>query len=162
MFKKIPWKTILLTLFVWTAFWDIKETINGDKDFFLFRWIYSDINYARNIEVLSYILTDEQVCYLVCHPEEEINQLNQKELFLKEVNLVLRIRNLYSGFVKGRLSWSRPGEEWNTVDVKDIPIPGNSKKFGDIIIALGVRIVGKDDMPPDPVSIRWDELYVYR
>ncbi len=163
MFKKIPWKTILLTLFVWTAFWDIKDTINDKKALFIFRWIFSDKNYAKNIEIQSYILTDEQISYMLAHPNENVRQPTKKELFLKPVSLVLRVRNLNGGAAEGQLSWSMPEKRWNSVYVNNIPTNRNTKQqFSDIIISLGTLITDREEIPPDPVSIRWDELYVYR
>ncbi len=148
MFKKIPWKTILLTLLAWILFWEVKETITGERGLFLYRWIYSEMSYAKNIEILTYLLTDDQVCYMLSHPNEEITQPNQKDLDLINVNVVLRLRNLNGGIAYGKLSWTMPGWGWSSVDVNDIPISSNlKKKYGDIIISLGIRIASSKDIP---------------
>ena len=34
MLKKFPWKTVLLTLIAWMLFWEVKETITGERPFF--------------------------------------------------------------------------------------------------------------------------------
>lgn len=164
--KKIPWKTILLTLFFWALFWEIKETIARERNIFLIRWFYSEKSYAKNIEVLTYILTDEQISYMLSHPDEEVQQPTQKELYLKPVSVVLRFRNRYDGVVQGKLSWTMPEWGWNPVNVIDIPITDNpynpNQKFGNIIISLGIQFAIQEDIPPDPITVRWDELYVYR
>jgi hypothetical protein len=164
MLKKFPYKTILLTLFAWMLFWEIKETITGERMFFLVRWLYSDKSYAKNIEVLTYLLTDEQVCHMLSHPDVVVQQPSKKDLSMKNVNVVFRIRNLIGGVAFGRLSWKMPGMQWNVVDVNEMPIPGQPKKYkkyGDIIISAGIVIAGRgDDSPPDPITVKWDTLYV--
>ena len=77
--SKFPWKTVLLTLLVWTLFWEIKEAIAGERTFILYRWIYSDKGFAKNIEILTYLLTDEQVAYMLSHPNEEVRQPTRQE-----------------------------------------------------------------------------------
>lgn len=161
MLKKFPWKTVLLTLLAWMLFWEVKETITGERMIFLVRWLYSDRSYAKNIEVLTYILTDEQVCYMLCHPDEVIQQPSNKDLSSQNVNVVLRIRNLIGGHAWGRLSWMMPGRGWSIVDVHYMPVPGKTKKYGDIIIPMGKIIAGRNDSPPEPITVKWDKLYVY-
>src|SRR5438552_2518787 len=98
MLKKFPYKTVLLTLFAWMLFWEVKETIAGERLLFLYRWIYSDMSHAKDIEVLTYLLTDEQVAYMLSHPDEEVMQPSNKTLWSsKNMNVVLRFRNLTGG-----------------------------------------------------------------
>lgn len=161
MFKKFPWKTVLVTLLAWALFWEVKETITGERWFFLYRWTYSGMFFEKNIEILTYILNDEQVSYMLTHPDEEVHQPGQKDLYLKNANVVLRIRNLKGGSAYGRLSWFLRGYGWNVVDIDDIPVRNNPKKYGDFIISMGI-LVGREDTLPEPVKVKWDELYVYR
>lgn len=163
MLKKFPWKTVLLTLFAWMLFWEVKETITGERMICLVRWIYSDMSHAKKIEVLTYLLTDEQVCYMLSHPDEVVQQPSKKDLSSKnDVNVVLRIRNLTGGVAWGRLSWTIPGMRWSIVDVHEIPVPGKSKKYGDIVIPMGGIPFEREEAPPESITVRWDELYVYR
>ena len=163
MLKKIPYITIVLTLLAWMVFWDIKETLNGERLFFPVRWLYSQKSYAKNIEVLSYLLTDEQVAYMLAHSDETIRQPSTKELSMKNVNIVFRIRNLVGGGAWGRLLWCIHEKVWQVVDVPVIPVPGEPKKYGHVIISLGIAVPERgDDSPPDPVTVKWDTLYVYR
>ena len=162
MFKKKSWKILFLALLAWMLFWEIKETITGDRNFFLNKWIYSDKGYTENIEVLTYLLTDEQIIYMLSHPDEEVKQPNKKDLYLKNVSAVFRIRNIYNGVAEGRLLWTMPGWGWSAVDVIQVQVPRKKKKYGDVIIALGVQITDRDETPPDPITVKWGELYVYR
>ena len=161
MLKKFPWKTVLLTLFAWMLFWEVKETITGERMFFLVRWLYADKGHAKNIEVLTYLLTDEQVAYMLTHPNEEVQQFSKKNLSSKNMNVVFRIRNLTGGLAWGKLSWTMPGMGWSGVNVPYIPIPGKSRKYADIIIPIGVLLMERADSLPDPITYKWDELYVY-
>ncbi len=163
MIKKFPWKTVVVTLLAWMLFWEVKETITYERTFFLYRWLYSDMSHAKDIEVLTYLLTDEQVSYMLLHPDETVKQPSTKELSMKYVNVVLRVRNLTGGVAWGRLSWIMPGWRWSIVDVHEIPGPRQSQKYGDIIISMGI-VIGErgDDSPPDPIKIKWETLYVYR
>ena len=131
--------------------------------FFLVRWMYSNKSYAKNIEVLSYLLTDEQVVYMLSHPNEEIQQPTNKALSSKYVNVVLRIRNRIGGLAWGKLSWtiSERGMGWSVVNVHEIPSPHDAKKYADIIIPVGKIIAMRNDSLPDPIIVKWDALYVY-
>ena len=162
MLKNFPWKTVLLTLFAWMLFWEVKETISGERSFFVIRWLYSDKNYTQNIEVLSYILTDDQVSYMLAHPNEEIQQPTNRMLDDHFVNVVLRVRNRGLGVTWGALSWNMYGGNWNIIDVVDIPRSIDSQKYGNIIIPIGKNIPLQDDELPKPINIKWNEFYVYR
>ncbi len=146
----------------WALFWEVKETICRDRKFFLVRWMYSDKSAAKKIEVLPYLLTDEKVIKMLSNPEEKVIQPNQKELSSKNVNVVLRLRNLNGGLAWGRLAWKMLDSTWSVVDVHDIPSAGRSKKYADVVIPIGIVAMGRKDEPPDPISIKWDELYFYR
>ena len=160
--KTFPLKTVLLTLFAWALFWEIKETITGERMIFMARWLYSDIGHAKNIEVRSYLLTDEQVRDMLSYPNEDIQQPSKKQISSKNMNVVLRIRNLTGGLAWGRLSWTLPYTQWHIVDVPDIPVPEKGRKYADIIIPIGIIPMGRADSPPEPITVKWDEFYVYR
>ena len=162
MLKQFPWKTVLLTLLAWMLFWEVKETISGERPLFIYRWLYSDKGHAKNIEVLTYLLTDEQVAYMLVHPDEIVQQPNKKELRLQNVNVVLRIRNLTGGVASGKLSWTMPGMARSEVDINDIPNPSDSRRYANTVIPLGIVIGERGDVPPYPISTSWKELYVYR
>ncbi len=161
MLKKFPWKTVLLTLFAWMLFWEVKETITGERAFFLVRWLYSDKGHAKNIEVLTYLLTDEQVAYMLTHPNEEVQQPSNRELRFKDVNAVFRIRNLTGGVAWGTLSWGIDSIRGGKLEISEIPLPMH-KRYANTIIPIGIIVHERNDSPPDPITYKWDELYVYR
>ncbi len=161
--SKFPWKTVLLTLVVWILFWEVKETVTGERMFFMYRWIYSDKNFAKNIETLTYLLTNEQVSYMFSHPNEDIRQLTKRELRFKNANVVLRLRNLKGGIAYGRLRWIMSDGCGDVVDVSFIPTSRDeSDKYCDIVIPVGVVIVESKDGLPDPIKVKWEDLYVYQ
>jgi hypothetical protein len=98
---------------------------------FLERWFFSDIGHANKIKILTYLLTDEQVCTMLSHPNEEILQPNSKELCMKELNVVLRIKNTTGEIAWGTLSWRMPDRYWSKVDVKEMGVGGSKKYFCD-------------------------------
>lgn len=161
MLQKFPWKTAFLSILAWTLFWEVKGEMSRDRAFFLYRWIYSDMSYAKNLEVIPYLLTDDQVSQMLLHPDVDIQQPSKNELADKNVNVVLRIRNLDRGTVWGKLSWKMSGWSWKELDVPYIYVPEKAKKFSDIIIPMGVQITVPRDYPPNPIEVKWDELYVY-
>ena len=163
MLKKFPWKTVLLTLLAWTLFWEIKETLTGERMLFVYRWLYSDKSHAKNIEILTYLLTDDQVSYMFSHPNEPVKQLSSKELSMKNVNAVLRIRNLTDGIAYGKLAWSLDKRGWSTIDISEIPGPRESMKYSNVVIPLGIVIATRGNtLPPELITTRWDKLYLYR
>ena len=162
MLKNFPWKTVLLTLFAWMLFWEVKETISGERRFFLVRWLYSDENYTQNIEVLSYILTDDQVSYMFAHPNEAIQQPTNRMLEDHSVNVVLRLKNRARRLTWGKLKWRMCKREWHIVDVADIPRENDKDKYAQIVIPIGNAIAHHNDELPDPVEVEWEQFYVYR
>src|ERR1700733_16324745 len=110
-------KTVLLTLIAWTLFLEVKETITGERMNIFSRLYYSDMSYAKNIEVLSYILTDEQVLSMLSHSNKPIQQPNERELATKNLNVVLRLRNLQERRASGRMVWKTTGMYPSVVDI---------------------------------------------
>src|SRR5579885_2408450 len=75
------------------AFFEIKDTVTGNKQFFLVRMLFNKPGYAKKIEIRPYLLNDEQVIHSLTYPQTEIQQPPRKELYLRNVNVVLRIKN---------------------------------------------------------------------
>lgn len=145
-------------------FFEVKDTITGKKEIFIARWIswlfYSNSGYAKKIEVKPYLLNDEQVIQLLMHPEREIQQPPQKDLFLKNVNMVLRISNHGSIGPWGTLAYSIDGGTyWFKIDIREIP-PSNSKKqVYDYVIPLGVVVLFNNNELPEKIQCKWFSLY---
>ena len=112
-------------------FFEIKDTITGKKDIFIARWVswlfYSNSGYAKKIEVKPYLLNDEKVIQLLMHPEQEIQQPPQKDLFLKNVNMVLRISNQGGTSAWGTLAY-RIYEDGHWFRL-EIDIPSSQKEI---------------------------------
>lgn len=160
MLKELPYKPVLLTLLTWMLFGEVRETLTGERPLFIYRWLYTDRSHAKNIEVLTYLLTDEQVAYMLLHPNDVIQQPSNKDLRFKYVNVVLRIRNLTGGIASGRLSWGIGKDEAKLVDIVEIPILGQAQKYSNIVIPIGIVIVSNNNLLPEPILIKWKELYV--
>ena len=146
-------------------FFEIKDTITGKKDIFIARWVswllYSNSGYAKKIEVKPYLLNDEEVIQLLMHPEQEIQQPPQKDLFLKNVNMVLRISNQGGAVADGTLAY-RIYEDghWFKLDVVISPSDRkNSKQVYDYVIPLGVAVFFENDKPPGYIQYKWLSLY---
>lgn len=161
MFKKFPLFTVLATLVAWMLFWEVKETLSGERMFFVYRWLYSDLAHAKDIEVKTYLLTDEQVSYMFARPEEEIQQLSKKSISGKNINVVLRVASLRGGLSWGRLLWRMEGTGWKEVSGFEIRSTREEKKYGGIVIPLGVIAIKPDDSLPEPVEVKWKTLYEY-
>jgi hypothetical protein len=154
----------LATIIGILAFSEIKDTITGDKSIFIVRWLYRSPAYAKNIEVQAYLLNDNQVLELLSHPEKDIVQPPQKDLYLKNVNVVLRIKNHGSATAWGTLAWRLGDQGWSKFDIGDFPPvhAKNAKRLNDYIIPVGVVVPFNNDLPPEEIGIKWDSLYRYR
>jgi hypothetical protein len=160
--KKPSLCSIALVVILGTlAFFEIKDTITGDKQFFLVRMLYSKQGYAKKIDVKPYLLNDEQVIQSLTRPQMEIQQPPRKELFLKNVNVVLRIKNQGKAAAWGTLAYSIDHINWSKIDVHLESIHSkNNAPFYEYVIPIGIAVPYDDDMLPKPIQIRWVALYV--
>lgn len=85
------------------AFYEVKDTITGDKQFFLVRMMFWNPGYAKKIEIKPYLLTDEQVIQSLSHPEIELQQPTNK-------NFPIILLMLHSGLKMMEELWH--GELW--------------------------------------------------
>ena len=142
------------------AFFEIKDTITGDKQVFLVRMLYSKQGYAKKIEVKPYLLNDEQVIRSLTHSQMEIKQPPRKELYLRNVNVVLRIKNHGKAAAWGTLAYSIDHINWSKIDVRLDPINSkNNVPFYEYVIPIGIAVPYDDDMPPKPIQFKWVALY---
>ncbi|MEK7339871.1 MAG: hypothetical protein WBD50_07465 [Candidatus Rhabdochlamydia sp.] len=151
---------VLLIILGFLAFSEIKDAITGDKLIFFVRMLYRKPRYAKKIEIKSYLLNDEQVLQSLTHPQIELQQPPQKELFLKNVNVVLRIKNHGYAPVWGTLAYSI-NHTWSKIDVSLSPINSkNNVPFYEYVIPIGIAVPYNDDLPPKPIKFKWVALYV--
>ena len=160
--KKPSFCGVVLTIVLGTfLFSEIKGTVNRDKQFFLIRWIYSDRNYAKQIEIKPYLLNDEQVAHMFAHPDEEIQQPTQMYLSRRNSNLVLRIKNHGEAHAWGTLSWQLADYGWQKFDIDRLPPanPSQGEKFYDFVIPMDIVVSFDDDLPPHKITTKWNSLY---
>jgi len=113
---------------------------------------------------IPYLLTDDQVAQMLAHSEDDVQQPLQKDLYLKNVNVVLRIRDHGETVSWGTLAWRKNDQEiWSRVEL-DIPPSGtkHARKYNDLIIPVGVVVISDNDLLPEPIQTKWVSLYVYR
>ncbi|MEK7339872.1 MAG: hypothetical protein WBD50_07460 [Candidatus Rhabdochlamydia sp.] len=151
---------VLLITLGFLAFSEIKDTVTGDKVFFLVRMFCRRPGYAKKIEIKPYLLNDEQVLQSLTHPQIELQQPPRKELFLKNVNVVLRIKNHGQATVWGTLAYKVGHFNWLKIDVDlDRVNSKNKAPFFEYVIPIGIAVPYDDDLPPKPIKIKWIALY---
>jgi len=117
---------------------------------------YSDKNYANQIEVQTYILTQDQAAALVANPSEEPIQLIRRDLFELKRYLVARVRNLGEKYAWGVLNCTVPAIH---IPMK-IPIVSIQKQFCVYLICIdGSGITYSNRMFAPEVTFIWDQLY---
>jgi hypothetical protein len=149
---------ILLITLGTLVFFEIRDALTGDKLLFLVRMLYSKPGYAKNIEIKPYLLNDEQVLESLKHPQTELQQPPQKELFLKNVNVVLRIKNHGHAPAWGTLAYSIDHINWSKIDVSLDSIKSKNKVlFYEYVIPIDITIL--DDVLQKPIKLKWISLY---
>lgn len=164
--KKISRCAVALAFVLGTfLFFEIKDTITGKKEIIIsrfFSWLFfSDPGYAKEMVVKQYLLDDEQVIQKLLHPEQEVQQPRNRDLYFKNVNMVLQISNQGDAAVWGTIAY-RINEcgNWQKLEI-DIPSRKNEikKQSFDFVIPVGVVVGFKDDKFPDDICYKWISLY---
>ncbi|MGE5195705.1 MAG: hypothetical protein ACM3JI_00045, partial [Anaerolineae bacterium] len=107
------------------------------------------------------LLNDEQVIQLLAHPQQDIQQPPQKDLFLKNVNMVLRISNHGGAGAWGTLAYRiHKDGHWFKIDL-DIPSSKReiNKQVYDYVIPIGIAVAFDNDKPPEHIQYKWFSLY---
>ena len=120
---------------------DITKALKGEKLIFFERWRLSNKEYAKNIEVKSYLLTDEQAAELLANPQKEITQPMQKELYMKNLNVVLRLKNKKGIYAWGTLAFSYKSQNWSYIDIAFTKSVDYEKSYYNFIIPNGILII---------------------
>ena len=161
--KKPSLSFIILMLIVSTfVFFEIRDTLNGDKQVFIARILFNSPGAAKRIDVKAYLLNDEQVAEAFKDPSKELKQPTHKELYYKNVSVVLRIKNnVEEGvFSWGTLAYSVDHVNWKKIDVSLEPAsPKDRMPFYQYVIPVGVAVPFNDDAQQEPVLIKWVALY---
>ncbi len=119
--------------------------------------LFSNKSYAKQIEVKTYILTQEQVAKLFKDPNKDLIQLSIDKLHsIKNSYFIIRIKNLGKSHAWGVLSCKVPGIN----DPLKISIPTINKSFCDYVICISGIFVSYNESSPYPiVTYEWSELY---
>lgn len=127
-------------------------------DLDLFSRLYlSDKSYAKHIEIQAFLATRDQVVQLFCNEKTEILQKNNRELYGKELFLLLRVKNNGDYMSRGLLNCTIPNR--GTPITMDIEMmPGHMKSFHDSALYLGDGLVPNDIQTP-LISLKWKSLY---
>ena len=161
--KKPSLSFIILMLIVSAfVFFEIRDTLNGDKQVFISRILFNSPGTAKWIDVEAYLLNDEQVVKAFKDPEKELKQPTHRELHNKKINVVLRIKNKTERGVSawGTLAYSVDHVNWKKIDVTvDLPSPEGRILFDQYAIPVGGTVFYDDDIPQEPVLIKWVALY---
>ena len=124
-----------------------------------------DENYASNIFMRSFIVTENQVSLLFSNSFRHLTQLSIGELMGQKAYLVVQIRNDGNNEVEGELQFRHP-TEWFPVPMS-IKLPSNMQDIYCYLIPLGTYpmaneltwpIGGINDCPD--INLKWETLQV--
>ncbi len=121
------------------------------------RMLYADPDYAHEIEIKAYIITEEQTCSAMGDPQQEPTQLSKKCLYGHSTYLFLQVRNIGKKHAWGILACTVPSYHVPL----DVPIfnLNSSEEYSIYLIHLGVvtPVPNKPGFPE--LSFEWKELY---
>ena len=121
--------------------------------------LFSNKSYAKQIEVKTYILAQEQVAELFKTPDKEPHLYSSNELnnlTRKKRYCVIRVKNLGELNTWGTLSCKIPGINENI----KVEIPSIEKYFCDYVICISGVYLGSGENSRYPiVTYQWSELY---
>ena len=150
---------LVITLAI-LAFFEIRDTVNGDRMNFLARMYYSSPQYAKMIEIKAYLLNNEQLDQLLTHPNMEIQQPKKGKFSDIDQNVVLRIKNHGNATAWGTLAYSVNSDFWWKIDVV---LPSNDstngKAYYEYVIPTAISISYSDNELPEPILVKWISLY---
>ena len=146
------WKSFLC-LFCSCCFCSAKA---DDLDL-LSRAYLSNKKYAKNIEVKAYLVTKDQVTKVFTEDNVEINQKTNKELYGREIFLLVRCKNFgdYRSF--GTLNCQR-SDRGNLMSIEIMMMPGYMKSYYDSVLPMYSGIIPNDENTP-VISCEWKSLY---
>ncbi|NGX49755.1 MAG: hypothetical protein K940chlam5_01359 [Candidatus Anoxychlamydiales bacterium] len=123
--------------------------------------LFSNKSYAKQIEVKTYVLTQEQVAQLFKEPNKDpiqltVNELGKATRETKKRYFVVRARNLGDlhawGILSCKVRYIREPLKIPMISIRD--------QFCDYIICVtGFIISPQDDSPYPDISYEWSELY---
>lgn len=130
------------------------SSAGADLDFFS-RLNLSNMKYAENIEVRTYLVTREQLAEFFKSEYGTVTQKTNAELYQKELFLLVRCRNKgnYKSF--GIINFSLPNSD---VELDILFMPGLMQSFQDSILYIGSGIIFSNNETPI-ITYKWKDLY---
>ena len=117
----------------------------------------SNKKYAKNVEVKSYLVTRDQVARLFSEENREITQKINKELYGKEVFLLVRVKNHGESMSFGLLNCTIPNRGVPiTFDIE--MMPGLMNSFHDSVLYIGNGFIPNDNNA-SVINWEWKSLY---
>lgn len=117
----------------------------------------SDRKYAKNIEVKGYLVTKDQLAKLFSEKNGKIVQKTNKELFGREVFLLIRCKNFGDYRAFGSLNCQLPNCG-NPIPIRIMMMPGYMKFFRDTVIPIEGGLIRNDNKSPK-ITCKWKHLY---
>jgi len=147
------WKNVLC-LFCSCCFCSSAKTDDLDP---ASRAYLSDKKYAKNIEVKAYLVTKDQVAKLFSEENGEITQKTNKELYGREIFLLVRCKNFgdYRSF--GTINCKIPNCG-GAISIEIMMMPGYMKSYYDSVIPVEKGLISNDNKTP-VISCEWKSLY---
>lgn len=147
------WKTILC-LFCSCCFCSSAKADDLDP---ISRAYLSDKKYAKNIEVKAYLVTKDQIAKLFSEENGEVTQKTNKELYNREVFLLVRCKNFgdYRAFGTINCKISNRG---SPISIEIMMMPGYMKSFYDSVLPLYSGSIPNDNNIP-VISYEWKSMY---
>ena len=117
----------------------------------------SDKKYAKNIEVKAYLVTKDQVAKLFSEENGEVVQKTNKELYDKEVFLLVRCKNFGDYMAFGTLNCQLPNCG-SPISIEIMMMPGYMKSFYDTVFPIEGGLIRNDSKAPN-ITCKWKHLY---
>lgn len=136
----------------------IPQIAKADMDF-VDRILFSDKSYATEMEVKSYIITQEQACAALSDPTQEITQLDNKKLYRKNTFLFLQVRNNGKKHAWGTLACKVPTYHYPIkISIFGVGRP-DRHSYNTYLIQLGSLLLTQNETGTPSIKTEWDELY---
>ena len=137
----------------------IRDHSTGRETFFLWKWWKNDLEYAKYIQVETYLLTDDQLKSFILNPEQQIIQPLWSELNAKLLTRVIRIKNTGSRKAWGKLLLNGRDGILLPVDLTRIEKNSTYKNSYLFIFQKGTEFKLERESPPPSFKVSWEELY---
>ena len=117
----------------------------------------SDSGYAKHVEVLCYLVTRDQLAELFANEDTKVVQKSNKELYHKNLFLLVRCRNLGKYLAFGTLN-CYPLKCKMPIPIEITRMPAINPEYHDYVLYIGSSIVFSNDELPQ-IKYDWDCLY---